>query len=275
MVILLDKVTEFEKYLNLILESLALEKEEKEDLKVEWNQHLIDMMHDFNKQGFSKEDSINLSIKQFGDPNLLQSEVEKSFPNDKKMQLLKEVFVWLICLIAASVGPSLFINAHYRLYFITFPLIVLILCSLLFHIIIKRFTSPLIQMLGIPIFYLCIVGYIVRNTSFDYFIKRLVSVDLGGEGLFSVAFLHLIWILLIVIRLLSLSSNKWRSIIKSSFQYWALNVSAVYLVIMLSDGGETTVLSLNVFLLYGFLHQIVDPRFLLIEKNKIKYWLRK
>lgn len=264
----LAKVQEFEDYLNHITDSLGLGQDEKDELKEEWKQHLVDLMSDFIQKGASKSEAIELSIKQFGEIHILQSEVRKSFLNPRKMHLLKESLVWIICLIVASIGPILLINAYYKLYFVTVPLTMLAICYGVYHIAIRRVSSLLVGIIGTLILYAYFVYFIIKRTSIEYFKSELFSLNLSGEGLFTISMVHLLWLVLCVIR--------WQKVIRASFEYWSMNMIALWVVNseILTNSGEGKVIILNIFLLYVFLQQVIEPQFLIRSKNKVQFWLK-
>lgn len=283
--ILLDKPREnreFEDYLTRIMEPLALGKEEKADLKEEWLLHLTDSMNHLTRQGMPEKEAIEHSIKQFGEAELLQAEVNKSYSSSLKTHLLKELLIWGICLIAASTGPGLLINAHYHIYFIIWPLILLVLCYGIYHVIVKRISFPALWFVGVLLFYGTFVYFVCQRFSSEYYVQNIISLIwdelTGGDGIFRVPTLHLLWLIIIAF-VLSFSKNKKRrclSVVQSSFEYWAMIMAGLFLVVTetLTNSGEGKVILLNIFLLYGFLQQAIELDFLMKSMNKVKHWVK-
>lgn len=205
------------------------------------------------------------------------SEIKKSFHSPFKKHLLKEIVVWMICLVAASVGPILLINAHYKLYFITWTVVLLAVCYSLYHFVFRRITVPIILLMGAVIYYGSFVYFLSQRTSLEYFFNSLFSFRLSGDGLFTNAIIHLLWLFLILVTLQKQSASRWIPVIKSTFEYWAMIMLALFIVNteLLTNSGEGKVMILNVFLLYVFLQEVVDPEFLIKSKNKVKYLLKR
>lgn len=283
--ILLDKpreIREFEDYLTRIVEPLTLGKEEKAELREEWLLHLTDSMNDLMQHGMPEKEAIEHTIKQFGEAELLQAEVKKSYSSSLKRHLLKELLIWGICLIAMSIGPGLLINAHYQLYFIIWPLILLVLCYGIYHVIVKRISFPALWFVGVLLFYGTFVYFICQRFSAEYYVQNIISLKwdelTGGDGIFSEPSLHLLWFMIIAF-VLTFSKNKkrqWLSVVQSSFEYWAMVMAGLNIVVTetLTNSGEGKVILLNIFLLYGFLQQAIDLDFLVKSMNKVKHWVK-
>lgn len=270
-------IKEFETYLNEIMKSVQLNQVEIADLKEEWNQHLVELMNDFVQKGFSKSEAVELAIKQFGDAQHISSQMEKSYFPFWKIHFLKEILVWMICLVAASVGPILLINAQYQMLFIIGPLILLTICYGMYHGLIRRASSPELWYIMLPILYGGFVLLFLKNISIEYFMSQLVTLELNGNGIFTISVIHFMWIGIMIRALASHTSirNRWIEIVRSSFEYWAMLM--ISFVIMnseiLTSTGEGKVIIVNVFLLYVFLQKIIEPASLIKSKNQVKYWL--
>jgi len=275
---LLSSIKEFNTYLNNITGSLNLEQEEERELQEEWYQHLIDLMDNFIYKGFTENEAIVLAIKQFGEVQVLKSEINKNFLNPRKLQVIKELVVWFICLIAASVGPSLLINAHYSISFSIGPIVLLGICYTIYHFILKGLKSFFIRAIALPFLYGSFIYFIVSVHSFSYFIDELLSPHLGGDGLFTISMIHLFWIIIISKNLFTTFPWKQRvlNITQWSFEYWSMVMIAIFIIIteLLTNSGEGKTIIGNIFLLYGFLEQLIDPRIFIQSNNKIKYWLK-
>ncbi|XEC95767.1 permease prefix domain 1-containing protein [Paenibacillus tarimensis] len=273
------KVAEFEEYLLTILEGLDLEPGERDDLFEEWHQHLTDLMNKFMNRGFSKQEAHTLALQQFGDAADLHAEMKRGFPASRNMVWLKELLIWSLCLIASSIGPWLLINARYSLSFILFPLLVLLACAIFYHVLLSRIPRRPIWMIpGTLLVYAAFLFISVRLTSAEFVWSLFTSSAWGGTGLFTISTIHLFWIAVVACRLISRpDASPMTSAVRSSFEFWAMNLIAVLLVMteFLLDSSEGKTFILNIFLLYGTLHQVVQPRFMIITKNKLQYWIQR
>ena len=264
-------------YLDSITEYLSLDNEEEKELKKEWYQHLEFLMNDFINKGVSRNEAIQLSINQFGEPNMLRTEVNKNFLSPRRLHLLKELFVWSICLIAASIGPVLLINAHYSVFFVSGPLVYLAICYGIYTFVVRKLYNPYLRIIGM-IFCYSYFAYLGSQISLKHFISELMSLNFGGDGLFTISVIHLLWITMIITHVSSNSLRKQKifSLIRASFEYWLMLFLAIVIVRteILTNSGEGKVMILNIFLLYAFLQQVIDPRFLIKSRNIVKYWLK-
>lgn len=273
------KIKEFELYLIRLTETLEVDNDEKVELIQEWNQHLNDLFNNYTQKGFPENEAIDLSLKQFGDINFLGEEFKKGFPNPRKMKILKEFYIWLLCLVGSSIGPLLFINAHYSLTFVIIPFIIILICSMFYHLIINRLNASLIWILGIITLYGSFLFITIQMNSIGYLVSQVTTISFEGNGLFTISSIHILWILFILISITSNSSkvSSFTNILKSTFQFWAMILFALILVKteILTSSSEAKVFILNIFLLYGFLQQVINPRFVFIAKNKIQYWMKR
>lgn len=192
--------------------------------------------------------------------------VNESYTISLKARLLKELLIWVICLIAASIGPGLLINAHYQVYFIIWPLILLVLCSGIYHVILRKISFPALWFVGVLLFYGTFVYFVCQRFSPEYYVQNMISVKwdelTGSDGLFRVPTLHLLWLVIIVFALTFRKNKKrlWLLVVQSSFEYWAMIMAGLFLVVTetLTNSGEGKVILLNIFLLYGFLQQAIE-----------------
>jgi hypothetical protein len=276
-------IKEFEDYLNQITESLSLSIDEKNELKEEWLQHLIESKDHFLQKGIIEQEAIQQAMKQFGGVEKLQSELKRSMVSLQRLHFLKELVIWLICLLATIMGPSLLIGAYFQVYFILFPLFLLFCCYVIYHIMIKRGKHLIIPILGLPIAYIAYASYYVSRDSWAAFFKNIFNLHwnslFGGYGLFNSPSLHLLWIMMIISILFVQRSNKkkWQSMIRGSYEYWFMIMIAMFIVTKewLDFSNEMIVILLNVFLLYGLLQQIVVPARIQKSISKLEYFLRK
>jgi hypothetical protein len=275
----LAKRPEFEAYLLTILEGLQLDPDERGELLQEWNQHLHDLFEMYLDQGLSEQEAVKLALRQFGNADELHAEVKKSYPSPKHMMYLKELMIWVLCLIAASVGPWLFIHARYSVSFIIFPLLALVACTLVYHVLITRIArQPRWIIPGTLLVYAVFLGLAVRLTSFEFVWNQFTSLTAGGDGLFTMSIIHLTWVAIVASQLITRSTTSaWVSAVRSSFRFWTMNLAALLTAQteLLSDSGEGKVFLLNLFLLYGALHGIIQPQFMVITKSKLQYWVQR
>ncbi|QYR22420.1 permease prefix domain 1-containing protein [Paenibacillus sp. sptzw28] len=265
------KKTEFTDYVRSFTETLTLNPEEKDELREELEQHLGKLMTQFIVQGQSKQEAMKRSLEQFGDPEQLRPEFQKSHIPSWKQYMSKEILIWLICLAAASVGPSLLINAHYSPLFVAAPLMYLIVCAMLYHGIIQRIRRPILWITMFLLLYSTFTWDMIQYHSFKLFIEEFVTFRLGGEGLATISITHLLWVGV----LLRFLNKGWRALARISYEYWAMFIIAFYMMRaeLITSSGEGHVLLLNTFLLYVFFQQMIESQIVVKIKNKIKHWL--
>ncbi len=265
----------FEPYLRQLSEQLALEREEREELIEEWRQHLLDAMRDGMERGLTPDEAAGQAMRQFGEIGRLQKEVNESYPSARKMLFLKELIVWAVCLSACLVGPGLLIGAHFRVDFITFPLTVLLFCSAIYHCAVRRIIFPKARGFALFLLYGSFVLFIAGEFSFAYFAENLFSFRLAGsEGIYTIASLHGLWLVVCIFAMAGKRRKPGSELVRSSFEYWFMAMTGL-LLSFLAPSAERSVLIMNVFLLYGFLQQIVVPQSAVILKNKAAYGLRR
>ncbi len=275
---LLSSIKAFKTYLDQITSSLNLEQEEERELQEEWYQHLVDLMNDFIHKGVPKDESIQLAIQQFGEVPLLKSEINRNFLNPRRLHFMKELIIWFICLVATSIGPSLLIDAHYSIFFSIGTIVLLGICYVIYYFVLKGIKASYIKALGLLLLYASFIYLVVHENSFMYFISELFSFNLSGDGLFTISIIHLLWMIIIGKHLLTRSFDKQQllNIIQSSFKYWSMIIIGLFIIVteLLTNSGEGKVIIGNVFLLYGFLEQVIDPKIFIRSNNVIKHWLK-
>ncbi|QGQ93444.1 hypothetical protein EHS13_00125 [Paenibacillus psychroresistens] len=134
---------EFENYLDKITGSLSLNIDEKNELKEEWLQHLVDSKDHFVQKGMKEQEAIDQAMKQFGGVDQLQSELKRNMASLRNMHFLKELVIWTICLMAASVGPSIFTGETFQVSYLTVAVCLLFCCYGIYHIMINVETISL------------------------------------------------------------------------------------------------------------------------------------
>lgn len=275
----LAEVKEFERYLLAILEGLELDSVEREELLKEWEQHLNDLLKQYMDQGFHKPEAIKLALQQFGDKAELHAEVKRSYPVPGAAKWLKELLIWMLCLLAASIGPWLFVNARYSLFFVLFPLPVLLACAFFYYGLLTRVVLRPLWMIAVTVFlYASFLFLAVRLTSLEFVLHQFTALTPSGDGLFTMPGIHLLWIVIVAFHLMNgPAARAWKPLAGASFTFWGLNLAALLIVSsgLLPDSSEGNVIVLNLFLLYGTLHQLIRPRDLITTKNKLHYWIRR
>lgn len=245
--------------------------DEKDELREELEQHLGELMAHFIKKGHTKEEAVKRAVKQFGSPEQLRPEFKKSHIPSWKKRMSKEILIWIICLVATSIGPFLLINARYTALFVVFPFMFLIVCALLYHGVIQRVRHPILWIAIFLLSYGTFTWNMIQFHSFKLFMEELVTFRLGSEGFATLSIFHLLWFGV----LLRFLHKGWRGMARTSYEYWAMLIIAVYMVRadILTNSGEGKVLLLNTFLLYVFFQQMIESKMVVKIKNKMKHWL--
>jgi len=103
---------------------------------------------------------------------------------------------------------------------------------------------------------------LANEFSIGHYTSNLFTLDwsrlTGVDGIFQFPTLHMLWYIIVVVNILSPSNKAMleRAIV-SSFQYWTMLAIGLALA-MIAPNSETSVIILNVALLYAFLQQIVS-----------------
>jgi hypothetical protein len=202
-----------------------------------------------------------------------ESIINKNHQSAKKLNFLKELLVWLICIVATSIGPSLLISAPYDIAFSIASVILLVICCVSYHFIIKWLNHTYISIFGLCTLYGYFIYFIVYENSITYFLHQLLVFRLRGDGFFTLSMMHLLWIIVIIKKLviLPLSKQTILNIVQSSFEYWAVIMLSILIIRteIITNSGEGKVIIGNVFLLYIFLQQFIDTKFFILLKNMI------
>ncbi|MCA0754721.1 hypothetical protein KP806_06630 [Paenibacillus sp. N4] len=276
----MDNVPEFKAYLRSVIDGLGLDADSGEELFQEWYQHLEELLNKYLQDGFNRQEAIKQALRQFGAAEQIRAEWKKSSPGRKAMLGLKETTVWLLCALASSVGPWLFIQATFSLFYLAVTLPVLLICGAVYHILLSRLTVRppwwlLFVTLGI---YGLFLLKSVSLTSLESVFLQLIMLDFSGDGLFTMSGIHLLWAAAVVCRInASPPGQAWKRAIRSSFEFWAMNTAALFLAAteLLAGSAEGKVLFLNLVLLYATIQQVIQPHYLIMARSKLKYWFRK
>lgn len=264
---------EFEHYLMKLLENLHLEESVKKELKEEWKQHLMDHYQALRQQQMDREEAIQAAIEQFGEIEMLQNEINQSYPSAKKHHLLNTAIIASICLIASMLGPIILIGA--RPYF---PVAVVMMAYFIYRFIINKQKNVVFSVIGFLASYICfwqLAAEIKQESfTFDFVLHQLFSIEwsrlTGTNGLFEIVTIHMMWYILLLVQLLSFKQYQrlGERISQASFQYWAMIMIGIFLA-RLQSSAEMGVIFLNIFLLYGFLQQIISVQFLSVWQDKV------
>jgi hypothetical protein len=272
-----NTIKEFDNYLKELLSNMHVDEKEKKELEEEWRQHLYDHYHSLKKQGVEERESIRTVIGQFGDIEMLQDEVNKTYPSFIKNHIQKEIIIAFICIIASLIGAAVLIGAHFRSYLIFAPIQALIIAYPLHRFIIMRqyyWLFSAIGFLAIYIFFLQLIPqFYGSRLTLELYVNQLFSLEwdrlTGMNGLFEFPTIHMMWYVIILVQILSPKNFNpiWKKICNASFQYWGILLLAILLARGQSS-AEWGVLYLNVFLLYSFLQHTISIQRILIWKEK-------
>ena len=268
----------FDQYLNGILSSLKIDRKEKRQLKQEWNQHLLDILDNLLQSGLEREKSIDIAIQQFGSPELLKQEVTEVYASTKKQHRLKESAIWIICLIAAAIGPYILIKAQFSFGFILTTVLALLFYYVVYHKIIKVIPNLIsyFALLPIYIFWVFVFLTLGNEVSAEQYITNLFTLDwsrlTGVDGIFQFPTLHMLWYITVLVVILTYRHKAMiKQVVITSFRYWTMLTVGLALA-KIAPNSETSVIVLNVALLYAFLQQIVSTiRFYGVNSNEKIY----
>lgn len=273
-----ESIKQFDDYIKRLVQELHLEDEEKREVEEEWTQHLYDHFSVLQKQGIEKMEAIRTVLDQFGDIQMIQTEVNESYPSAIKSQTQKESVIGIICIIASLVGPMILIGAHFQPYFISASLIALVFAYLVHRFIAKRQSDWRLSVIGIITIYIFFLQLFTRmygtSLSLEIYGGHLFSLDwnrlTGSSGLFEFVTLHMLWYVIIAMQFIT-SNNYipvWKRILNSSFQYWVMLLIGVFLA-RFQSSAEWSVLFINVFLLYAFLQHTISIKGITIFSQKV------
>jgi hypothetical protein len=193
--------------------------------------------------------------------------INKNNLNSRKLNLIKELIIWFICLAATSIGPILLINAPYDIAYTITAAILLGICCAIYHFIVKRLKHPYISIFGLCTLYGYFIYFMANESSFKFFLRELFRLRLGGDGFLTISMMHLLWGIIIIKHLLTgfFSKESAMKILQCSFEYWAVIMISLLIIRteILTNSGEGKVIIGNIFLLYGFLQQFIDGNLIL------------
>lgn len=225
-----------------------------------------------------KENAIRIVIEQFGEIDMLQDEVNKTFPNATKQHIQKEIIIAVLCIIASLIGPAILIGAHFQPYFFVVPVQALLVAYLIQRFLISQVYYPMLAFVGFAAIYLYFLQFLTQLVgaplTIELYLNQIFSLEwdrlTGGEGLFNYVTLHMFWYIVLIVQILSTKNFTalWKKLFQSSFQYWAMLLFAVFIA-RFQSSAEWSVLYLNVFLLYGFFQQLLSIQQLQVWKEKL------
>lgn len=273
-----ESIKQFDDYIKRLIQDIQVEDEEKRELEVEWTQHLYDHYSSLQKQGLEKSQAIQIVLEQFGDIQMIQTEVNQSYPSAIKSHVQKEVVIAILCLIASMIGPSILIGAHFQPYFVFAPLIALVFAYMIHRFIAKRQTDWKLSVIGLIVIYIFFLQLFKRmygtSLSWEAYGDHLFSLDwnrlTGSSGLFEIVTIHMMWYVIIAFQFITHYNYNpvWKRVLNSSFQYWAMLLIGVFLA-RFQSSAELSVLFLNIFLLYAFLQQTISIKGITIFSQKM------
>lgn len=271
-------IKQFDDYIKGLVQDLHLEDEEKRELEEEWTQHLYDHYSSLQKQGLEKSEAIRRVLEQFGDMQMIQAEVNESYPSAIKAQIQKESVIGIICFLASLIGPMILIGAYFQPYFISASLISLVFAYLVHRFIAKRQSDWRLSVIGLIAIYVFFFQLFKRmygsSLSLDLYGAHLFTLDwnrlTGSGGLFEFVTIHMMWYVIIAFQFATNDNYipVWKRILNSSFQYWSMLLIGVFLA-MFQSSGEWSVLLINVFLLYAFLQHTISIKGITIFSQKV------
>ena len=273
-----ESIKQFDDYIKRLVQELHLEEEEKREVEEEWTQHLYDHFSVLQKQGIEKMEAIRTVLDQFGDIQMIQAEVNESYPSAIKSQTQKESVIGMICIIASLIGPMILIGAHFQPYFIIGPLIALVFAYLIHRFIVKRQSDWRLSVIGIITIYIFFLQLFTRmygtSLSLEIYGGHLFSLDwnrlTGSSGLFEFVTLHMLWYVIIAFQFITNDNYipVWKRILNTSFRYWTMLLIGVFLA-RFQSSAEWSVLFINVFLLYAFLQHTISIKGITIFSQKV------
>ncbi|MFE8700073.1 hypothetical protein ACFYKX_05475 [Cytobacillus sp. FJAT-54145] len=268
----------FEEYIQKLTNDLDLDDIEISEIEEEWKQHLYDHYEVLIKQGVESSKAVSIVIEQFGEIEMLQNEVNHTYPSSVRNHVQKEILIAMVCLIACITGPWLLIGAHFDISFILAPMQALVIAYLIYRFIIKRQTYWLFSIVGSILLYLVFLKFFTRfygePLTFNVYISHLFSLEwdrlTGSNGLFEIVTIHMMWYITIASQIMSKDQfiPLWQRISNTTFHYWAMVIIAIF-VARFQSSAEWAVLFMNVFLLYVFLQQTLSNKTVLITKQKL------
>ncbi|WLD92629.1 permease prefix domain 1-containing protein [Alkalihalobacillus sp. AL-G] len=268
-----DSIKEFNDYIKTLTADLHLENEEKMELEEEWIQHLYDHYESLRRQYVIEEEAVRTAIDQFGEIQMLQDEVNQTYPSAVKQHAQKEITIGIVCLVATLIGPAILIGARPYV-----PFLPLMFAYFIYRFVISQQKNAILSIVGFAAIYGCFFQFLPKiinsPLTFDLYIDQLFSLEwnqlTGPDGLFQFVTLHMMWYVILIKQLLDRKnySPLWKRMSNVSFQYWAMLLVGLFLA-RFQSSGEMGVLFLNVFLLYAFLQQIVSVQEFKLWKEKL------
>lgn len=271
-------VKEFDHYLKDLISGLNLGSREKSELEEEFRQHLLDHYQALLQKNVEKEVAVRTVLEQFGGIEMLQAEVNQTYPGSVRNAIIKELLIAALCLLACLIGPWLLIGAIFQSYFIYAPILFLMLAAGVYHLLVKHQTYWLFSLAGTAAIYSFFLYLFLPQMGGvftpELYAQQLFTLDwnrlTGPSGLFNLVTLHMLWYVLILVQLV-LANNYipvWKQVCNAGFQYWAMLLAGVFLA-RWQPSAETSVLLANVFLLYAFFQQTLSPEGFIRLKKKI------
>jgi hypothetical protein len=273
-----ESIKQFDDFIKKLVQDLHLEDEEKREVEEEWTQHLYDHYSSLLKQGLEKSEAIQTVLEQFGDIQMIQTEVNQIYPSAVKSHIQKESVIAILCVLASIIGPMIIIGAHFQPYYIFASIFALLFAYIIHRFIARRQTDWKLSVLGLIIIYIFFLQLFERmygtEMSLELYGAHLFTLDwnrlTGTSGLFEIVTLHMMWYVVIVYQFATNANYipVWKRILNSSFQYWSMLLFGVFLA-RFQNSAEWSVLFINVFLLYTFLQHTLSIKAITTFSQKV------
>lgn len=271
-------IKELDIYIKKITKQLRLDELEKKELEEEWKQHLYDHYESLRRKNVDEKVAIQAAIDQFGPVEMLKEQVHKTYPSSTKNHILKEILIGMICIFASIIGPGLLIGAHFQPYFIGAAIPALVIAYLIHRFIVKKQTNWLFSIIGfIPIYavFLHFLAQMHRTPlTLKIYFSEIFSLDwnrlAGLTGLYEFPTLHMFWYVILLVQIFNVNNYLpvWKRLCNATFQYWAMVIIAL-LIGRFQPSAEWSVITMNVMVLYAFLHQVISSQLLIKWKGSL------
>ncbi|MFZ3580069.1 permease prefix domain 1-containing protein [Virgibacillus sp. DJP39] len=271
-------IKEFDSYIKKITKELRLDEIEKKELVEEWKQHLYDHYDSLLRDNVDEKEAIQAVIDQFGPIEMLQEEVNQTYPGSMKNHLIKEVIIGIICIIASVIGPGLLIGAYFQPYFILAPIQALVVAYIIHRFIIKKQTYWMFSVIGFIPIYVIFLQFLAQMygapLTLELYLSEIFSLDwdrlAGLNGLYEFPTLHMFWYIILLAQLVGGNNYVpvWKRMCNATFHYWSMLLIAL-VIARFQSSAEWSVISMNVILLYAFLQQVISNQQFIQWKERI------
>jgi hypothetical protein len=279
-------IAEFEVRIALVLSKTHLRDQDRDDLKAELLQHLYDHYQELIDGGTTHEQAVKQTIDQFGDTETIRKRISQNYPSTLREFLFRELIIVLILIMSIIIGPIFLLN-DYRiasmLGAILIPFLTLLLVVPFKYLVLNRIKTWKVSLLLTIVIYVGLIGSEVfsSGSSLAVIVGQIFSFNIynyvnGSSGLFTMASIHLFWILILVNQLIVNKSRTtlFQRMISSSFQYWGMLLFGIIVTISLPSNSETQIVFINTLFISTFLEQILSDQIIHLIDKKLCYSLR-